>query len=131
MQVAVLTMAGVPAPHPLHGRSGSRARVGLALACSVPTPPSVRRTPGISCERPIRSALVCFIPLFDGADALTHRRPPSHSPTYLHECVQRRARELGASRRGVPPPWREWPRVGGCFEYAHDPEHQLRRKPPP
>jgi len=27
----------------------------------------VRRTPGISCERPIRSTLVCFIPLFDGA----------------------------------------------------------------
>jgi hypothetical protein len=25
----------------------------------------VRRTPGISCERPIRSTLVCFIPLFD------------------------------------------------------------------
>jgi hypothetical protein len=30
-------------------------------------PPTVCRTPGISCERPICSTLVCFIPLFDGA----------------------------------------------------------------
>jgi hypothetical protein len=30
----------------------------------------VRRTPGISCERPIRSTLVSFIPLFDGSFAL-------------------------------------------------------------
>ena len=27
---------------------------------------NVRRTPGISCERPIRSALVSFIPLLGG-----------------------------------------------------------------
>jgi hypothetical protein len=30
----------------------------------------VRTTPGISCERPICSTLVCFIPLFDGLVAL-------------------------------------------------------------
>ncbi len=29
-------------------------------------PPTVRRTPGISCEAPIRSGFVSFIPLFDG-----------------------------------------------------------------
>jgi len=28
---------------------------------------TVRRTPGISCERPICSTLVCFIPLFAGS----------------------------------------------------------------
>ena len=27
----------------------------------------VRPTPGISCERPICSTLVCFIPLFGGS----------------------------------------------------------------
>jgi hypothetical protein len=31
----------------------------------------VGRTPGISCERPICSTLVCFIPLLGGAGALT------------------------------------------------------------
>jgi hypothetical protein len=31
----------------------------------------VRRTPGISCERPIRSTLVCFIPLFGGLVAFS------------------------------------------------------------
>ena len=43
--------------------------------------PASRRTPGISCERPIRSTLVSFIPLFDGmvptptrSDSLRRRR---------------------------------------------------------
>jgi hypothetical protein len=31
----------------------------------------VHRTPGISCERPICSTLVCFIPLFGGGAALS------------------------------------------------------------
>jgi hypothetical protein len=31
---------------------------------------SLEITPGISCERPIRSTLVCFIPLFGGAAPL-------------------------------------------------------------
>ena len=30
------------------------------------------RTPGISCERPLRSALVCFIPLFGRSRFLSH-----------------------------------------------------------
>ena len=42
-------------------------------------PQLVRPTPGISCERPIRSTLVCFIPLLAG---LVSQRP-YRSRTYV------------------------------------------------
>jgi len=48
-------------------KTAERARMTLLLyhqGCLVALR-TVRRTPGISCERPIRSTLVCFIPLFD------------------------------------------------------------------
>ena len=44
---------------------GSARRKSLARP-TIATYTRRSRTPGISCERPIRSTLVCFIPLFDG-----------------------------------------------------------------
>jgi hypothetical protein len=41
-----------------------------AVDLAIPSFEFVRRTPGISCERPICSTLVCFIPLLDGPVAL-------------------------------------------------------------
>ena len=50
------------------------------------SPPETRRawlTPGISCERPIRSTLVSFIPLFDGSlDVQTRSRLAAHAAVW-------------------------------------------------
>jgi hypothetical protein len=46
-----------------HGRD-VEAGVALADSPSALSSPRVHRTPGISCERSIRSTLVSFIPLF-------------------------------------------------------------------
>jgi hypothetical protein len=42
-------------------------------------PRLVRPTPGISCERPLRSALVSFIPLFGGVAIVRCILPSSYS----------------------------------------------------
>ncbi len=74
---------------PVH-RSASRSGRGRRSSCSLAAlQPTVRRTPGISCERPIRSTLVCFIPLFDGAvRSLTLRRaaPPASAQAVAQPC---------------------------------------------
>ena len=66
---------------------------------------SVRRTPGISCERPICSTLVCFIPLFDGLVA--RRDEPFDARATAPDCCDTPMRLLtnpGWRPQGAPSP---------------------------
>ena len=66
---------------------------------------TIRRTLGISCERPICSTLVCFIPLFDGLVA--RRNEPYDATVTARDCCDNPMRLLtnpGWRPQGAPSP---------------------------
>ena len=62
-------------------------------------PQQVRPTPGISCERPIRSTLVCFIPLF-GSLVPPPQELLRRKPDVLCDLAQQRRRDVSARVEG-------------------------------
>ena len=60
-------MHGARGACPSNGSVPASRDLAVSVSCYLPL---VHRTPGISCERPICSTLVCFIPLFGGLVAL-------------------------------------------------------------
>jgi hypothetical protein len=76
---SVRDTADINTRRPVHAAKTIERRVAIATPFGFnhdPAPPDqlVRRTPGISCERPVRSALVSFIPLFDAPFAYAEAR---------------------------------------------------------
>ena len=110
-----------PARASRQASGGVRAIVGQRLSAlwSFIPPREVRLTPGISCERPIRSTLVSFIPLFGGA-AISPRFVISGTPNAT------RLWSL-AGCRVVEPELRDRLHLGDHGD--HQPRHRARRGP--
>ena len=86
--------------------------------------PHVRRTPGISCERPICSTLVCFIPLFDGLVASPTQAQSSQATVGQAATVGR----MVTQSRTPTPPRASPPRLGQprvCLAAAEVEGHRL------
>ena len=83
-----------------HVRAALPRRVDASRVSIVPSrSATVRRTPGISCERPIRSTLVSFIPLFGGPLARCRRRSAAQRPALRSSHLQCRHARLGHESR--------------------------------